>query len=212
MAIFTVLPKSHPSPPLLARYKSFRLTSLLLSPSSFAATHAAESALPEETWISRLTNPSSTTIIATNPSIATPIATNPTNKTTEDGDDPWLASLVISGPLNRTALAEKLYLPEPPAVLVAARQYVLGGMYVIPSARGNGLAAEMIDFAKRYVVARDGEAAQMSLVLDYDNEPAMKTYRRCGFELVHRYWFDDPRPGRSPRTEAAVMVVSLGKM
>ncbi|KAF6835753.1 GNAT family protein [Colletotrichum musicola] len=213
MSNFTItsLPNS-PSPSLIARYKSFRLNSLRLSPSNFSATHSRESAFPEEVWTSRLTNPLSTTIIATNPPLPStdlPTATGPTIADSAPENE-WLASLVVSGPLDRTTLTKRLHLDTPLSMLNAERQYVLNGMYVIPSARGKALGVKLVQFAKHHISSQTSKPAQLSLVVDYDNEAARKTYENCGFEVVHRHWFNDYRPGRGARTEAAVMAVNLG--
>ncbi|KAF6788482.1 GNAT family [Colletotrichum sojae] len=197
-------PKIPLSRPLITHYKSFRLLSLRLSPSNFSATHASEAAFPEEVWISRLTNPSSTTIVA----VDTP--TNPSTAHSTPDEDEWLASLIISGPLDRATPTTHLHLDTPLSVLDAEQQYVLNGMYVIPSARGKALGSKLVVFAKQHISSQTSEQAQLSLVVDYDNDAARKTYEKCGFEVVHRYWFDDYRPGRGARTEAAVMAVNLG--
>ncbi|KAF9877101.1 hypothetical protein CkaCkLH20_05367 [Colletotrichum karsti] len=217
-----LLPKSHPSPStwlqLVSRYKAFRLQSLLLSPESFGSTHAREAAFPPERWTSRLANPQANTIIAVNKS------PNSLSENTEGDIDlalesEWLASLVITGPLDAGTLASQLHLEESFVDFGEAHrdgearaQYVLNGMYVIPSARGKGIGVQMLEYAKRFVAAevkRSGERGRISLIVDYENPPARITYEKCGFNIVHRYWFDDYREGREARTEAAVMMIDL---
>ncbi|KAF4826710.1 hypothetical protein CGCTS75_v008931 [Colletotrichum tropicale] len=142
-------------------------------------------------------------------------------------DAEWLASLTISGPLDTKTLATHLHLEESfvdfgpaheldlgPASKCdrPTRQFVVNGMYVLPIARGNSLGVQILEYAKRYVAAEakvSGERVRLSLIVDYDNPAARRTYEKCGFGVVHRYWFDDYREGRGKRTEAAVMVVDL---
>ncbi|KAK1658441.1 hypothetical protein BDP55DRAFT_396984 [Colletotrichum godetiae] len=238
-----ILPKSHPDPAkfqtLLNRYKSFRLSSLLLSPSCFGSTHAREVVYPPEKWISRLTDPLATTIviykdaspagIPTSVDSATSTASSPfltdknsllDNALTAE----WLATLTINGPLDPQTLTTSLHLDptlvdfgpthqtSPDAPL---KQYVINGMFVIPTARGKHLGTKLLEYAKAHVAAKvraQGQkkgGARISLIVDYDNEPARKTYERSEFEVVHRYWFKDYRVGRESRTEAAVMVLDL---
>ncbi|KAK2729833.1 GNAT family [Colletotrichum kahawae] len=149
-------------------------------------------------------------------------------------DAEWLASLTISGPLDMKTLATHLHLEESfvdfgpahkldlgPAARKRdsdsdrpRRQFVVNGMYVLPIARGHSLGVQILECAKRYVAAEakvSGERVRLLLIVDYDNPPARRTYEKCGFEVVHRYWFDDYREGREARTEAAVMVVDLNE-
>ncbi|KXH68881.1 hypothetical protein CSAL01_02543 [Colletotrichum salicis] len=238
-----ILPKSHPDSvefqTLLNRYKSFRLSSLLLSPSCFGSTHAREVAYPPEKWISRLTDPFATTIVIyedasssgtpTSTDSATSTASSPSitdknslldNAVTAE----WLATLTLNGPLDPQTLTTSFHL-DPSLVDfgptqqtspdIPPKQYVINGMYVVPSARGKKLGAKLLEYAKAHVAAKarsQGEekgGARISLIVDYDNEPARKTYERSEFEAVHRYWFDDYREGRESRTEAVVMVLDL---
>ncbi|KAK1637790.1 hypothetical protein BDP81DRAFT_393478 [Colletotrichum phormii] len=238
-----ILPKSHPDPvefqTLLNRYKSFRLSSLLLSPSCFGSTHAREVAYPPEKWTSRLTDPLATTIViyedaspaGTSTSIDSAASTTSSPSPTDENSlldnaltAEWLAILTISGPLDPQTLTTSLHL-DPSLVDfgptqqtspdIPLKQYVINGMFVIPSARGKKLGTKLLEYAKAYVTAKvrtqgqgKGEA-RISLIVDYDNESARKTYERSEFEVVHRYWFDDYREGRESRTEAAVMVLDL---
>ncbi|KAK1453290.1 hypothetical protein CMEL01_04949 [Colletotrichum melonis] len=222
-----ILPKSHPSPAefqtLLDRYKSFRLTSLLLSPSCFGSTHAREVAFPPEKWVSRLTNPGATTIIIYEDAASSPSPTDESPSTSLDKAliAEWLATLTITGPLDSETLSASLLDFGPPhqsSPDVPISQYVMNGMFVTPSARGKQLGTKLLEFAKAHVASgiattrtegKKKERARISLIVDYDNEPARKTYARCGFEIVRRYWFNDYREGREPRTEAAIMTVDL---
>ncbi|KZL79739.1 gnat family [Colletotrichum incanum] len=228
------LPKSHPDPSkfhhLTTTYKSFRLLSLRLSPESFGSTYAREAAFPWETWTSRLKNPLATTVVAyespslhPNPALDDEIIPEGVPVESEGLDAAmsaeWLAHLTIIGPLDPSSLATSLHLDSDLVDFGPAhaadkpnRQYVLNGMYVVPSARGNKLGRQIMEYVKDLVASEaksHGQNARVSLIVDYDNVPARKTYERSGFEVVHRYWFDDYREGRDARTEAAVMMLDL---
>ncbi|WYZ38283.1 hypothetical protein EsH8_III_000197 [Colletotrichum jinshuiense] len=229
-AKFTILQRSHPSRDkwllLVDRYKAFRLLSLRLSPDCFGSTYAREAAFPPEKWHSRLSDPQATTIVAVEGPYGNNLAQNasPFKDTYEGGfnlalEAEWQASLVINGPLDPKTLALFLHLDEKIAdlgpahkTIGIARQYVINGMYVIPSARGKNLGVHILEYAKRFIVSETkehGERARLSLTVDYDNTSARRVYEKCGFVVVHRYWFDDYREGREARTEAAVMMLDL---
>ncbi|GJC93106.1 GNAT family [Colletotrichum higginsianum] len=236
---FATLPRSHSDPSKFHRlttlYKSFRLLSLRLSPESFGSTYAREAAFPWDAWTSRLSNPLATTIVAyrtTSSSDPAPetepapagVPMTPDNASLDAAlDAEWLASLTIIGPLDAATLATSLHL-DPDLVDLSSsqetetetptrQQHILNGMYVVPSARGEKLGVRILEHVKDLVASEarsQGRGARVSLIVDYDNAAARRTYERCGFEVVHRYWFDDYREGRGARTEAAVMVLDIG--
>ncbi|KAJ0137238.1 hypothetical protein CTA2_2061 [Colletotrichum tanaceti] len=232
---FTTLPRSHSDPSKFHRlttlYKSFRLRSLRLSPESFGSTYAREAAFPWDTWTCRLSNPLATTVVAyktaSSPSLASEMNSTPAAGVPMPPDDAsldaaldaeWLASLTILGPLDAATLATSLHL-DPDLVDLGSsqqqqQQHILSGMYVVPSARGEKLGVRILEHVKDLIASGAGSrgqgGARVSLVVDYDNAAARSTYERCGFGVVHRYWFDDYREGRGARTEAAVMVLDIG--
>lgn len=210
------LPKSLPDPAqwnqLIARYKEFRLLSLQLSPESFGSSYAREVAFSEETWASRLDNPVAlNTVIVSEPDAG---AENIDNISLILSS-PWLAALTLVGPLEAKTAAksyeDKMHLqPDtvsfgPPAPGVDST-YVLNAMYVLPSERRKGHSSKIIDFAKQLALIKENNrAVTLALILGDDNVPAMKSYEKSGFEVVHRYWFDDTRGGEVKKTRAAVM-------
>ncbi|RSL66407.1 hypothetical protein CEP53_003405 [Fusarium sp. AF-6] len=210
------LPQSLPDPAqwnqLIARYKEFRLLSLQLSPESFGSSYTREVAFSEETWASRLNNPVAlNTIIVSEPDDA--------DESTDDIslilNSPWLAALTLVGPLEAKTAAksyeDKMHLqPDtvsfgPPTPGIDST-YVLNAMYVLPSERRKGLSNKIIDFAKQLALVKENnQKVTLALILGDDNVPAMKSYEKSGFEVVHRYWFDDTRGGEVKKTRAAVM-------
>jgi GNAT superfamily N-acetyltransferase len=89
--------------------------------------------------------------------------------------------------------------------------YVLNAIYVLPSERRKGHSYKIIEFAKQLALKENnGAKVTLALILDDDNVPAMKSYEKSGFEVVHRYWFDDTRGVEVKKTQAAVMRVDVG--
>ncbi|KAM0425503.1 hypothetical protein ACHAPT_009292 [Fusarium lateritium] len=215
------LPKSLPDPEqwdqLITRYKAFRLLALQLSPENFGSSYDREAAFSQETWESRLNNPVAlNTILVSEPETGA--------ETTDDISlilsSPWLAALTLVGPLETKTAAksyeEKMHLQPNtvsfgPPVPGVESTYVLNAMYVLPSERRKGLSYKLIDFAKQLALKDSNEArVTLALILDNDNVPAMRSYEKSGFEVVHRYWFDDTRGGIEKQTQAAVMRVDVG--
>jgi GNAT superfamily N-acetyltransferase len=215
-ASYFAIPRSSSSPEshklLVEKYKAFRLLSLQLSPECFGSTYAREAAFPPETWISRITNPGATNVVAVSGLAhgeAEPLLAGE-----------WLASLTLIGPLEPSKALDmfKAQTSVDPSLLQFGNisdggsrwHFLLNAMYVVPAARGWGIGRGILDFAKE--IARElgrGDPVRIMLVVDYDNEDARRTYERAGFATVHRYWFDDNRVGRESRTEAAVMRLDL---
>ncbi|KAK7432198.1 hypothetical protein QQZ08_001143 [Neonectria magnoliae] len=219
MTVLT-LPKSLPSPKefdlLVSKYKAFRLLSLQLSPESFGSTYARELGFSKDTWISRVSNSLATSIVEVSTSIS---ATSHPDAVPDHVQlllkEEWLASLTILGPLDREAAAKAFASdshPEPEAVLHgdAKWHFLLNAMYVLPSARGRRLGGALVAYAKTVASELVSEQkARILLVTDWENEGARRTYKKSGFEVVARYWFDDYREGRTERTEAVVMKLDL---
>jgi GNAT superfamily N-acetyltransferase len=89
--------------------------------------------------------------------------------------------------------------------------FFLNGMYTLPSARGQGLGPALVEYSKNVASELASKRkGRLVLVVDYENEFARRTYEKCGFAIIQRYWFDDYREGRSERTEAAVMKFDIG--
>ncbi|KAM0334479.1 hypothetical protein ACHAQA_001507 [Verticillium albo-atrum] len=201
---------------LVNQYKALRLFSLKQSPKFFGSNHAREEAFPRETWVSRLTNPLATNIVA----VARP---DDLDLTSEEArlqfllEGTWLASLTLVGPLDPLK-AKEMYetaMHIAPGVVDLGPsdgadgvkwQFALNAMYVKPEGRGRGLAKKIVQEAVRLAVNMgEGQPVKVVLVVDYDNVAARGVYERSGFDIIYRYWFDDQRPGRGDKTEAAVM-------
>ncbi|KAH6677840.1 hypothetical protein F5X68DRAFT_245578 [Plectosphaerella plurivora] len=197
---------------LVEKYKSFRLLSLQLSPESFGSTYAREAAFTPEAWTSRITNLLATTIVA----VSDPPEPARTKEAEPLLSHEWLASLTLIGPLEPSK-AHTMFQTELPTDSKVVDfngsgdggmkwHYILNAMYVVPLARGRGISGEILKFAKK-TAKREvrGNPMRILLVVDHDNEAAQHTYKRAGFEEVHRYTIDAVRVGRDSKTKAVVM-------
>jgi GNAT superfamily N-acetyltransferase len=194
---------------LVQKFKSYRLQSLQLSPEAFSSTYAREVEFPDEIWESRLKNESA---------LSTIVVSDPNPGSADDLslilNSPWLASLVLSGPLNAATAAKdweehlnfdpgtNYFGPVPPEIETA---YVLNAIYVLPSERRKGLANQLIDYVKRYAVeVNKGKKVMLVLLVNFESIAARKCYAKSGFELVHDYWFRES-DGSGTKGHAAVM-------
>ncbi|KAM0402024.1 hypothetical protein ACHAPZ_004926 [Fusarium culmorum] len=183
---------------LIDKYRSFRLSSLELSPKSFSSTYAREVELTTANWETRLRNPLAINIV---------VVANPDTGSLKDDlsltlNSPWLASLVVCGPFDAktaTTTWEKLQNFDPGCLNFGTLEpdmewtYVLNAIYVPPSQRRKGLANKRIEYAKQLVVGKHvGNKVMLILIVDFESVAAMKCYEKLGFELVHDYWFDEP--------------------
>jgi GNAT superfamily N-acetyltransferase len=211
------LPKFLPDPSqwdqLVQKFKSYRLQSLQLSPEAFSSTYAREVEFSNEIWESRLENASA---------LSTIVVSDPSPGSADDLslilNSPWLASLVLSGPLNAATAAKdweehlnfdpgtNYFGPVPPEIETA---YVLNAIYVLPSERRMGLANQLIDYAKRYTVeVNKGKKIMLVLLVNFESIAARKCYAKSGFELVHDYWFRES-DGSGTKGHAAVMRLDI---
>ncbi|KAM0553398.1 hypothetical protein ACHAPJ_007412 [Fusarium lateritium] len=210
------LPRFLPDPAqwdrLIEQYKAFRLLSLELSPESFGSTYAREVAFPKETWDSRLKNP-----LAFNTVVVSDPEPGSANDLTLILNSPWLASLVLSGPLEAKTAAKvwedqmqfdpgtTYFGPPAPGI---EWTYVLNAIYVPPSERRKGLANKLIENAKRLAVEdNNGNKVMLVLLVNFDLVAARKCYEKSGFELIYDYWYND---GSSTKGHAAVMRLDIG--
>ncbi|KAG4288636.1 hypothetical protein FPRO06_03458 [Fusarium proliferatum] len=200
---------------LVDQYKEFRLLSLQLSPESFSSNYTREAEFTQDKWEARLSNPLSSSIV---------ITSNPKASSVDDLslilNQPWLASLVLYGPLEAKTAAktwEDLQKFEPgstyfgPIADEIESAYVLNAIYVPPSQRRKGLANKLIEHAKDLSVRQnEGKKVMLVLLVNFNSVAAMKCYEKSGFEVVHDYWFDDPNASGTTRGHAAVMRLDVG--
>jgi ribosomal protein S18 acetylase RimI-like enzyme len=65
--------------------------------------------------------------------------------------------------------------------LIAGYQWKIHAVYVAPELRGRGLGVELLSYAFQRL--RERGAAEVSLKVDENNEPAIRLYRKYGFTV-----------------------------
>jgi ribosomal protein S18 acetylase RimI-like enzyme len=167
--------------PHLSSYKALRLLSLQESPQFFGSTFSRESQLTNSEWLARFTNPAANTFLACSK---------------DDGHA--LGSITIMGPLpygaavyNRTRApwADTVIATPGDVVAQASRPFHFGvnGAFVLPEARGRGIAKAVLDralaFAGDWAREWGGDMCVASVLVDSDNPIAIALYGKAGFGL-----------------------------
>ncbi|KAF5966535.1 ARCA-like protein [Fusarium bulbicola] len=145
---------------------------------SFGSNYAREAKFTKDEWEARLSNPLASRII---------ITPDPNPGSVDDLslilNQPWLASLVLYGPLEAKTAAKTR----------------------------KGMASKLIEYAKELVVRQNqGKKVMLVLLVNFDSVAAIKCYEKSGFEVVHDYWFDDINASGTTRAHDAVMRLDVG--
>ncbi|OIW34512.1 acyl-CoA N-acyltransferase [Coniochaeta ligniaria NRRL 30616] len=145
----------------LESYKPFRLLALQLSPEAFTSTHAQWSALGDDAWISRLTNPRAKTFVATRQ----------------------------YGPVKRVLSSLTLFASDSneQAASSGPMAWHVNAVFTLPEARRKGVASSVMAAAKHF--AREQAEAQkrdfflVTTVLAA-NPGAKLLYEKLGFRIA----------------------------
>ncbi|KAF2761743.1 hypothetical protein EJ05DRAFT_472713 [Pseudovirgaria hyperparasitica] len=211
---------------LVLRQKEYRLGALQASPQCFASSYDREVAFEHDVWDTRLRNPLAETLVAVRPG-------DKSGRLADQAEvilyQPWLGTIVLTGPMEghnsvdplvkgNSVVASAVDSPNETMQDATAKgedsvpHYQLNAIYVSPSDRGLGIGKLLIDAAIERVVSKeqDAQIARITLIVDYYNHAARRLYERCGFQVIRRYFFDDPRLTKHDedppeQTEAAVM-------
>ncbi|KAL0261014.1 60S ribosomal protein L10A [Diplodia seriata] len=140
---------------LVSRQKSFRLFSLTSAPEAFGSTIERELQFTWDTWESRLTNPQATTFVAI-------------------PDDP-----ASQGRLDIRQLLQHEWLGS-----LCLLHYHFNGMFVVPAARGQGIARKLIEHAIASSTPNDAVHAKYTVIVWAKNESAKRAFETCGFKVV----------------------------
>ncbi|KAH8920853.1 hypothetical protein BT69DRAFT_1222234 [Atractiella rhizophila] len=176
-AQFTILPlpRDHSSLlHLLPQLRNFRLASLLASPGSFSSTHEVEAAFSEQDWLSRYSKSDRVILVA--------FATSSSTSNALDANTDWLGQIVLVGPMKD----EEYFLPHlssfQPSATRKDKNYQLSSLYVLPSARGKGLARLLIEGAAEVAKKDSAGEALLRTMVKPTNEAAKKLFGAVGFE------------------------------
>lgn len=192
---------------LSAKLRELRLKALKFAPDAFASTYEIEKERSLEETLQRLRNPRASHFVATRSSEFT----FPTQETGQNDqhvfEAEWVGMLVLLGPeedkndtvsadtdpFNRMTSAQREHkimmtpTSEPASSVPKNLHYHLNGMFVDPTARGNGLGALLIAAALREV-ERQAKAlsvrARVTISVYGHNNAARRSYEKAGFKVV----------------------------
>lgn len=183
----------------MEKLRVFRLESLRESPEAFASTFENEQAFTKEAWEERLRNPRATTVIAVaTPDLPSAAESAPTVTTILEGE--WLASTTLIrfegneiAELSSSNISPWKRIPtdtesEPDGGGRGKNTvYALNGVYVIPKARGLGVASTLLNGALEvgHSMGRSEGAASVNFQARAIsvNVGAVRLYEKAGFTV-----------------------------
>ncbi|EGD91768.1 hypothetical protein H112_00880 [Trichophyton rubrum D6] len=182
---------------LCSRYRTARLRALKTYPEAFSSKYERESAFTDEQWAQRLQNPMSRTFVAVcvDHDTEAPASVAEVEKLKSNE---WMGMVVLLGP--KVVGSSMKYVWDPFLSMAwmqpddegdfkdAEAATFAVSMFVLPEAarRGVGkmLISRMMDYAKEDGERKSIGKLYVSLIVERDNDAAIRLYERCGFARV----------------------------
>jgi GNAT superfamily N-acetyltransferase len=177
---------------LATKFRAFKLHALKVAPEAFPAEFDSESRLPQSTWVSRITEPSTTILIC----VAT--AKDKDKEPSMSGDrqlrilldGEWTGTFTMIGPVSRDDyIWPKSGQPEPGPEGSETR-WQLTSLFTLPAYRGHGIAKRLTEAAIKFGKLASDEMGRASerdlrtrirLVVHPENTGVVKMYEKFGF-------------------------------
>ncbi|EFR01568.1 acetyltransferase [Nannizzia gypsea CBS 118893] len=183
---------------LCNRYRSGRLRALKIYPEAFISKYERESGFTEEQWAQRLMNPMSRTFIALRVDHDTDTPVTGAGDIEKLKNHEWVGMVVLLGPKVFDSSMKYVWdpflsmawmQPDDEGVFEGAEATTFAvSMFVLPEVTrrgvGNMLLSNMMDFAKQDSMRKSVTKLHVGLIVESDNEAAVRLYKRCGFALV----------------------------
>jgi GNAT superfamily N-acetyltransferase len=177
---------------LATKFRAFKLHGLKVAPEAFPAEFDSESRLPQSTWLSRITEPSTTILIC----VATEKDKDEEPSMSGDRqlrillDGEWRGTFTMIGPVSRDDyIFPKSGQPEPGPEGSETR-WQLTSLFTLPAYRGHGIAKRLIEAAIEFGKLASDEMGRASerdvrtrirLVVHPKNTGVVKMYEKFGF-------------------------------
>jgi GNAT superfamily N-acetyltransferase len=178
---------------LATKFRTFKLHALKVAPEAFSAEFDSESRLPQSTWLSRITEPSTTILIC----VATEKADNDEEPPISGDrqlkillDDEWTGTFTIIGPVSRNNYIFPDSGQPEPGPEGSETRWQLTSLFTLPVYRGHGIAKRLIDAAIEFGKLTSNEVGRASgrniqtrirLVVHPRNTGVVKMYEKLGF-------------------------------
>ncbi|EGD99828.1 hypothetical protein TESG_07166 [Trichophyton tonsurans CBS 112818] len=182
---------------LCGRYRTARLRALKTYPEAFSSKYERESTFTDEQWAQRLQNPMSTTFVAVcvDNDAEAPTSVEDVEKLKSNE---WMGMVVLLGPkvvgssmkyVWDPFLSTAWMQPDDEGDFKDAEAATFAvSMFVLPEAarRGVGkmLLSRITDYAKEVGKRKSMGKLHVSLIVERDNDAAIRLYERCGFAHV----------------------------
>lgn len=177
---------------LATKFRAFKLHALKVAPEAFPAEFDSESRLPQSTWLSRITEPSTTILIC----VATEKDKDGEPSVSGDRklrillDGEWTGTFTMIGPVSRNDyIWPKSGQPEPGPEGSETR-WQLTSLFILPVYRGHGIAKRLTEAAIKFGQLASNEMGKASgidvqtrirLVVHPKNTGVVKMYEKFGF-------------------------------
>jgi GNAT superfamily N-acetyltransferase len=178
---------------LATKFCAFKLQALKVAPEAFPAKFDTESRLPQSTWLSRITEPSTTILIC--------VATEEYKDEKEPSasgdrqlrvllDGEWRGTFTMIGPISRDDYIFPNSGQPEPGPEGSETRWQLTTLFTLPAYRGHGIAKRLIEGAIAFGNLASDEMGRASgrdvrtrirLVVHPDNTVVVKMYEKFGF-------------------------------
>ncbi|KAF2621820.1 hypothetical protein BU25DRAFT_415826 [Macroventuria anomochaeta] len=189
------IPKSSGSTHLNAlatRFREFKLDALKSAPEAFSAEFDSEARLPQSTWLSRITEPSTTILICV------AIRTDTDEESLAPGnrqlrillDGEWIGMFTMIGPVSRDDYIWPESCQPEPGPEGSETRWQLTSLFTLPAYRGHGIAKRLTEAAIEFGKLASGEMGRASnreiwtrvrLVVHPKNTGVVRMYEKFGF-------------------------------
>jgi ribosomal protein S18 acetylase RimI-like enzyme len=177
---------------LATKFRKFKLHALKVAPEAFSAQFNSESRLPQSTWLTRITEPSTTILICV-----------ATEKDKDEGpsmagdrqlrillDGEWTGTFTMIGPVSRNDYIWPESGQPEPGPEGSETRWQLTSLFILPLYRGHGIAKRLTEAAIEFGKLASDEIGRaydrdiqtrIRLVVHPKNTGVVKMYEKFGF-------------------------------
>jgi ribosomal protein S18 acetylase RimI-like enzyme len=177
---------------LATKFRTFKLHALTVAPEAFPAEFDSESRLPQSTWLTRITEPSTTILIC----VATEKDKDEQPSMAGDRqlrillDGEWTGTFTMIGPVSRDDYIWPESGQPEPGPEGSETRWQLTTLFILPVYRGHGIAKRLTEAAIKFGKLASEEMGRASdrdiqtrirLVVHPKNTGVVKMYEKFGF-------------------------------
>jgi GNAT superfamily N-acetyltransferase len=178
---------------LAVKFRNFKLDALLSAPEAFSAEFDSESQLPHSTWLSRITESSTTILVCVATNTYTdeyaPTLGDEQIKTLLEGE--WTGTFTLIGPVSRAHYIWPESGQPEPGPEGSETRWQLTSLFTLPAYRGLGIAKRLTEAAVEFGKNASNEMSRATgrvvrtrvrLIVHPKNTGVVKMYEKFGFK------------------------------